>query len=92
MRIIPKTFNFVIYFLLLKLSIYHILLLGYPFEFSFYLSYLVRLFQPQSSSSPPEVFLQKGLLKICSKFTGEHEQLSCEATLLKSHFRMGVLL
>ena len=23
-------------------------------------------------SSPPEVFLQKGILKICSKFTGEH--------------------
>ena len=23
-------------------------------------------------SSPPEVFLGKGILKICSKFTGEH--------------------
>ena len=23
-------------------------------------------------SSPPEVFLQKGILKICIKFTGEH--------------------
>ena len=23
-------------------------------------------------SSPPEVFLGKGVLKICSKFTGEH--------------------
>ena len=25
-----------------------------------------------NSSSPPEVFLGKGVLKICSKFTGEH--------------------
>ena len=25
-----------------------------------------------SRSSPPEVFLGKGVLKICSKFTGEH--------------------
>ena len=24
-------------------------------------------------SSPPEVFLEKGVLKICSKFTGEHQ-------------------
>ena len=31
----------------------------------------------------PELFLEKVFLKICSKFT---------ATLLKSHFRMGVLL
>ena len=40
-------------------------------------------------SSPPEVRLGKGVLKICSKFTGQH---SCRATLLKSHFGMGVLL
>ena len=40
-------------------------------------------------SSHPEVFLRKGALKICSKFTGEHP---CFATLLKSHFGMGVLL
>ena len=26
----------------------------------------------KSRSSPPEVFLGKGVLKICSKFTGEH--------------------
>ena len=26
---------------------------------------------PQLRSSPPEVFLGKGILKICSKFTGE---------------------
>ena len=42
----------------------------------------------------PEVFLGKGVLKICSKFTEEHPCLSanCKATLLKSHFDMGVLL
>ena len=27
-------------------------------------------------SSPPEMFLGKGVLKICSKFTGEHPRLS----------------
>ena len=45
-------------------------------------------------SSHPEVFLQKGVLKICSKFTGEHPRRSAIsiATLLKSHFGMGILL
>ena len=49
-------------------------------------------------SSHPEIFLGKGALKICSKFTGEHPcqsvilLKSVSATLLKSHFRMGVLL
>ena len=38
-------------------------------------------------SSDPEVFLRKGALKICSKFTGE---LPCR--IVKSHFYMGVLL
>ena len=49
-------------------------------------------------SSHPEVFLEKGVLKICSKFTGEHPcrnvisiKLESKATLLKSHFGMGVL-
>ena len=35
-------------------------------------------------SSPPEVFLVKGVLKICSKFTGEHpcqSVISLEITL-----------
>ena len=41
-------------------------------------------------SSHTGVFLENGVLKICSKFTGEHP---CRrATLLKSHFDMGVLL
>ena len=48
-------------------------------------------------SSRPEVFLRKGVLKICCKFTGEHPcqsaiSIELQATLLKSHFGMGVLL
>ena len=49
-------------------------------------------------SSASEVFLGKGALKICSKFTGAHPcrsvilLKSVSATLLKSHFGMGVLL
>ena len=34
--------------------------------------HLLELFFWDSRSSPPEVFLGKGVLKICSKFTGEH--------------------
>ena len=49
---------------------------------------------PKIRSSLPKVSLGKGVLKICSQFTGEH---SCRsvisiATLLKSHFNMSVLL
>ena len=42
-------------------------------------------------SSHPEVFLIKDVLKICSKFTGEHPYRSvhsCLATLFRSHFGM----
>ena len=48
----------------------------------------------ESRSSRPEVFLGKGVLKICNKFTGEHPYRSVIsiATVLKSHFGMGVLL
>ena len=44
--------------------------------------------------SHPKVFLVKGVLKTCSKFTGVHLCLSVISitTLLKSHFGMGVLL
>ena len=42
-------------------------------------------------SGSPEVFLRKGVLKIFSKFTGEHPCQSVIATLLRSHFGMGVL-
>ena len=45
-------------------------------------SYLIAYFR----SSHPEVFFGKGVLKTYSKSTG------CFATLLKSHFGMGVLL
>ena len=47
-------------------------------------------------SSQPELFLQKGVLKISSRFTGEHQWQSsvskCKATLLKSHFAMRAVL
>ena len=48
-------------------------------------------------SSPPEVFLRKGVLKICSKFTGEHPcriviSIKFLSALLKSYFGMSVLL
>ena len=41
-------------------------------------------------SNPLEVFLGKGVLKIYSKFIGQLPFRS--ATLLKSHFGMGILL
>ena len=48
------------------------------------------------TSGDPEVLLRKGVLKVRSKFTGEHlcrsATSSCKATLLDSHFGMGVLL
>ena len=44
-------------------------------------------------SSHSEVFLRKGVLKICSKFTGEHPCRSAiSGSYPKSHFGMGVLL
>ena len=43
-------------------------------------------FLGQFRGSHPEMFLVKGVVKIWSKFTGEH------ATLLKSPFGMGVFL
>ena len=43
-------------------------------------------------NSHSEVFLGKGVLKICSKFTGEHPCQSAHFGILKSHFGMGVLL
>ena len=48
-------------------------------------------------SSRPDVFWRKGVLKICSKFTGEQlcrSEISTklQTTLLKSHFSMDVLL
>ena len=37
-------------------------------------------------SSPPEVFLQKAVLKICKKFTGEHPLRSVISIKLQSNF------
>ena len=37
-------------------------------------------------SSPPEVFLRKGVLKICSKFTGEHPCRSVISIKFQSNF------
>ena len=57
----------------------------------------IRQDQKTSKNSHPEVFLGKGVLNICWKFTGEHYpevyfQYSCKAFLVKSHFGMAVLL
>ena len=57
-------------------------------------------FQPPVRSSPPEVFSGKSVLKIYSKFTGEHLRksvisikLPCNyIEILKLHFSMGILL
>ena len=47
----------------------------------------------ENRSIRPEVFLEKGVLKICSKFIPMPKRdFSKVAALLKSHFRMGVLL
>ena len=43
-------------------------------------------------SRPPEMFLGKGVPKICSKFTREHPYQSYHAVSLKSYFGMGFLL
>ena len=42
------------------------------------------------AAPPPELSLTKAVLKICSKFKGEHPCRS--VILLKSHLHMGVLL
>ena len=43
-------------------------------------------------SNHPEVFLVKGVLKICSKFTGEHPCRSLISIKLNAHLGIGVLL
>ena len=55
-------------------------------NFGFHLSRYLR-----DRSSRSEVFLVKGVLEMCSEFKGEQPCRSCFATLLKSHFGMGVL-
>ena len=51
----------------------------------------------QLTEAALQVFLGKGVLKICNKFKGEHScrkaiSLKLYATLLKSHFSMDVTL
>ena len=53
---------------------------------SFFL-FKIYIFESFSSrSSPPYVFLWKGVLKICSKFTGEHSCQSVVSIKLPSSF------
>ena len=40
----------------------------------------------RSGSSPPEVFLGQGVMKICSKVTGEHPCRSAISIKLQSNF------
>ena len=50
---------------------------------------MIRLFFLQCLTnriSPPDVFLLKGVLKICSKFTGEHPCRSVFSIKLQSNF------
>ena len=49
-------------------------------------SYLLMKNKFQHRSSPPEVFQEKGVLKICSKFTGEHPCRSAISIKLQSSF------
>ena len=75
--LISNSWKFLLQLLLLKVQYYT--------EFS--LNY-----DKMSRSNRPEVFLGTGVLKICSKFTGKHSCRICKATILKSHYGMGVLL
>ena len=68
---------------------------NFPYDYVFLMSHGRSLHGRRSSR--PEVFLGKVVLKICSKFTGEHPcrsaiSIKLLATLLKSQFGMGVLL
>ena len=55
------------------------------------MSYKILAFDKVNRSSPSEMFLEKGVLKICRKFIGEHPYQSAIVTL-KLHLSMGVLL
>ena len=50
------------------------------------------LFFSQFRSSPPEEFLRKGVLKICSKFTGQHPCRSAISIKLLSMFSENLFL
>ena len=46
----------------------------------------IKLFETEVRSSPSEVILGKGVLKICSKFTGEHPCRIAISIKLQSNF------
>ena len=50
------------------------------------LSYFTEIILILTRSSHPEVFLGKGVLKICTKYTGEHPCQSAISTKLQSNF------
>ena len=50
------------------------------------LQYLIFDFLRKYRSSHPEVFLEKGVLQICSKFTGEHPYRSVISKKLQNNF------
>ena len=62
-------------------TIVYILLQIYSYGFSFS-SAIIR----KARGSRPEVFLRKGVLKICSKFTGEHPCWSVVSIKLERNF------
>ena len=51
-----------------------------------YVAFLIRYIYICYRSSRPEVFLVKGVLKMCSKFTGEHPCGSVISIKLQSNF------
>ena len=62
----------------MSLSLHSLIIMGQDH----FLAYKLIFFR----SSPPEVFLGKGVLKICSKFTGEHPGWKAISIKLQSNF------
>ena len=63
-----------------------LLLIWLIFKLQIYFLTLLKLMLTGSRSSRPEVFLGKGVLKICSKFTGEHPYKIVISRKLQSNF------
>ena len=55
-------------------------------EYTFLINVVTENMLLFSRSSRPEVFLGEGVLKLCSKFTGEHPNLSLISIKLQSNF------
>ena len=62
------------HFICLSFQLYHAdeRLVVFPLRLSGLVLISSMRLDGRNGSSPPEVFLRKGVLKICSKFTGEH--------------------